>query len=230
MTTLNSTEITCAVCGQPSEHLLLGSTATLGPPDFDTRPAPLMRDTIWHWVMACPQCGYAAPYIGEAVPEAVPIVRSESYRALRSDASVPDKAAHFLCYAHLLDRLGVHADAGWAALHAAWICDDSGQPDAAHRCRARAVELWRKAKKLGQNYSDETYTEFALVTDVLRRIGDFDHAVEACREGLDEKDIPPAVEAMLRRQLVLIQQKDTACHSMSELPESPDGAVPVTLH
>ena len=45
--------------------------------------------------------------------------------------------------------------------------------------------------------------------------------LSACSEGLDVEDAPPAIEHLLRRQIVLIEQRDTSCHSMSELLVEP---------
>jgi hypothetical protein len=145
------------------------------------------------------------------------VVASDEYRGYLEDESTPLKAREFLCFACILDRLHQHADAGWAALQAAWVCDDAGDDDAAARCRNRAIELWQRGKLAGQLFSDDMATEFALVTDVYRRLGDFERATVACAEGLDLEDIPPAVETMLRKQLTLIQARDRAAHSMREL-------------
>lgn len=71
--------------------------------------------------------------------------------------------------------------------------------------------------------------EFALVTDLLRRMGDFDAAREACLEALTLEDLPAMIDDMLRRQLTLIQQKDTAAHSLKEL-ERPRPGQRVTLN
>lgn len=145
------------------------------------------------------------------------MVRSEAYRNTLNDGAVPQTARSFLAYSLLLERMHQHADAGWSSLHAAWVCDDAGFDDMAARCRLRALELWQKGKAAGQQFSDDLVSEFALVTDVYRRTAQFEHATVACAEGLDIEDVPPAVEAMLRRQTVLIQNRDLAAHSMSEL-------------
>lgn len=169
------------------------------------------------WVQSCPDCGYAADDISAADPQAASIVRSPDYKKLRSDPAVPAPARAFLCYAHLLDVLKLRSDAGWSYLHAAWVCDDTGAIDAAVCCRVRAVAVWKRGKAAGQSFGDGLPSEFALITDVYRRTGQFEHALVAASAGLELEDLPPALDAVLRRQLVLIQSRDAASHSLKEL-------------
>jgi hypothetical protein len=208
----------CALCGTTNEvewsEPVPDSTE---PPDFDTRPAEPLRSTIGNWIDCCQACGYCAEDISRASEGAGEVVRSNAYREWLNNSWVPAKAREFLAFAYLLERVHQTSDAGWSALHAAWLCDDAGDEEAARRCRARAIELWQRGKAQGQIFGDDLASEFALVTDLYRRMGQFEHASVACSEALDLADLPPAVEAMLRRQKVLIQARDTAAHSMSEL-------------
>jgi hypothetical protein len=144
-------------------------------------------------------------------------VASNAYRSWLTDVCLPSKARQFLAFACLLERMHQPADGGWSALHGAWVCDDAGATEGAVRCRGRAIELWQRGKTGGQLFCDDMASEFALVTDLYRRMGEFEQATVACAEGLDLEDLPPAVEAMLRRQMVLIRARDTAAHSMREL-------------
>jgi hypothetical protein len=144
------------------------------------------------------------------------VVRSPEYQdILRSGHE--SSSRKFLAYAYLLSKLYQHADAGWSALHAAWACDDENAVDAARDCRRTAIQYWQRGKQTGQVFCDDLPSEFALITDIYRRIGEFEHATVTASEGLDLDDLPPALEAVLRRQLVLTQQRDTNIHSMREL-------------
>jgi len=60
MTTLTPDAMRCALCGELSEHLVVGSSSSFGPPDLDTRPAELVRSTLPYWVRQGPVCGYCA--------------------------------------------------------------------------------------------------------------------------------------------------------------------------
>ena len=74
------------------------------------------------------------------------MVQSEGYQHALHDPSLPVKARHFLAYACLLERLREFGDAGWSALHAAWVCDDANHTDGACRCREQAMEYWKRGK------------------------------------------------------------------------------------
>lgn len=208
----------CALCTAGNPVATSGSLPEpVEPPDFDTRPGEPLRGTIFQWVQNCKSCGYSAEDISKASEQAQIIVSSVAYQSLRDLASIPAAARPFLCYAHLLDKLHQSADSGWSCLHAAWICDDVPDPEAASECRLRAIDVWKRGKQAGQQFGDDMASEFALITDIYRRTGQFEEATFACSEGLDIDDIPAAVEAVLRRQLTLIQSRDTDAHSLSEL-------------
>jgi hypothetical protein len=219
----------CAVCGLESCQTQLRSGAEIQPPDFDTRPGEMVRSTLPDWVMECPHCGYAAGDLSAADSRAFAIVRSEEYRRRLTNPALPQDARRFAAYALLLERIGECADAGWTALHAAWLCDDAGHAEGAWACRGEAVRLWKRGKAQGEKFMEDHLQEFALVTDVLRRMGDFDAAREACLEALTIESLPGLIEDMLRRQLTLIQQKDSAAHSLGEI-ERPERGQRVTLN
>lgn len=220
MTTINEKSTCCAVCGETSDRIILGSSNTIEPPDFDTRPGEMLRSTIGFWVVECPHCGYAAPDLEERPEGVSDIVRSEAYLA---------KKGPFLRHAFILEQLGHFAEAGWTALHAAWSADDAEDADAARACRALAIDLWKRGKAARQNFMNNPHEEFALAADVCRRMGAFDEALATCRAGLDGEGIPPLIEDLLRMEMTFIQNRDTACHSLAELPERPEGAQRVTL-
>jgi len=201
--------------------MVMGSTNTMQPPDFDTRPGEMMRSTIGYWILECPHCGYAAPDLSEAAEGVAEIVRSGEYQA------VPGR---FQRHSFLLEKLGHFAEAGWTALHGAWLADDHGDTAEAQRSRARAITMWRQGKAARQNFMDSPHEEFALAADVSRRAGAFDEALATCRAGLSSDDLPPLIEDLLRMELTLIQQRDETCHSLSELPQRPPEASRVTLH
>lgn len=222
----------CAVCGEEVTQFLTphrGEPSGAAPPDFDTRPAPPEREEISVWVSECPRCGFCAGDISQAPPGVREIVGSAEYREQLDNVVLPAPARRFLCYALILEKLHQWADAGWSCLHAAWACDDDRSAEAAAACRALAIERWKRGKEVGQPFAADLASEFALVTDLYRRIGAFEEATVACAEGLDLEDVPPAIEAMLRRQMVLIRRQDAAAHSMAELQRgagTPDSGSP----
>jgi hypothetical protein len=207
----------CAICGFENDLPAESLVEATEPPDFDTRPGEPLRSTIATWVECCSFCTYCAADITVAHSKAHEVISSAPYQQTYLDTSLPEKARHFLCYAYLLDKLREHADAGWSALHAAWFCDDLEDPYAASHCREQAIEYWKRGKHAGQAFADDLASEYALVADVHRRMGQFELANVTCSEALDMEDVPPVIDHILRRQKTLIEQKDTASHSLREL-------------
>jgi hypothetical protein len=108
-------------------------------------------------IQRCSHCGYCAPSISEGAEEAKAVVETVEYRARPSDPGFPSDANHFRCHALIMTTVGNHTAVGWAAMHAAWICDDPGREEAAKACRREAI------------------ASFTLVRDAVRRI--MDHAI-----------------------------------------------------
>jgi hypothetical protein len=130
---------------------------------------------------------------------------------------LPEKVRHFLAYSEILARIQQLADAGWTALHAAWWCDDAGCREPATLCRRRALEFWKHGKQHGQSFGDDLPHEYAIVTDIYRRCGEFEKAIATCSEALDMEDLSPIMDSMLRRQKTYIERKDTGRHSLAEI-------------
>lgn len=210
--------VICALCGASTVQPVASPGMTgSGVADFDTRPGEPLRSGMSSWVQGCRNCGYCADDISRAAESVSEIVASPAYRVYLDSVDVPSLARHFLCYSLLLEKLHQHADAGWTALHAAWACDDEEANAAARECRERAITLWQKGKAAGQQFAPDLASEFAIVVDVYRRTGQFEHATVACSEGLELEDVPPLLEQLFRRQMVLIQRRDTSAHTLAEL-------------
>jgi hypothetical protein len=217
MSKLKPARLRCAVCTASSEQLIAEAEASFEPPDFDTRPGKPSRSSIIYWVQSCPDCGYCAHDLSVAAEETREFVRGAFYQAFHANKAYPGKATEFLSYALLLEHLGFWSDAGWTALHAAWVCDDLKQDEHAVNCRRRAVELWKHAKRHGQDIMDNDFEEFALVCDIHRRSQEWDESRAAANEGLECDNLSSVVDALLRRELALIDRRDPACHNMREL-------------
>jgi hypothetical protein len=207
----------CAVCGAENNVIPESHAESIEPPDFDTRPGEPLRSTISTWVQCCDRCGYCAADISVAHSKAHEVVGTDSYEAALENPDLPEKVRHFLAYACLLDKMREHADAGWSSLHGAWVCDDEGNFHASRYCREQAIEYWKRGKHAGQAFSDDLASEYALVADLHRRMGQFELAMVTCSEALDMDDLPPVIEHVLRRQKTLIEQRDVGGHSIREL-------------
>jgi len=202
-------ECKCGICRQTSTQVEIASTSVFGPPDLDTRPALLMRNSINAWIQACPFCGYCSPDISECAPETASIVRSKAYQQQRESHEYPDLANQFLCWSviqekplELVSAVGEipHAggvrfetvqerserfiSAGQASLHAAWVCDDARNDVAARKCRIRAVGLFNLGTVGGQPLFKQRADQFVFLADLMRRAGRFGTALAFVRSGL----------------------------------------------
>lgn len=205
----------CAVCGQEHDTLGLASTNMLEPPDLDTRPGEMMRSTMSYWLQRCPSCGYVSPNIEKCSVEIAEIVRSDPYQHQLNHPDYPELANEFLAWSYLSEQAGKMADAGWASLHAAWICDDKNQEKAAERCRLRAIEFFEQAGNHGQSFSRGKGDELAIFADLYRRTSQFEKAREVCEKGLRRR-LKKLIKSILQYQLELIAAKDTKAHKQKE--------------
>ena len=123
MTTMIPLEAECSLCGARSEQHLVTGAATQGLPDLDTRQAEPVRSTIAYWVQRCPNCGYCATDISLDYPLADQVLRSAAYEKILHKRSMPEKARQFLAWALILELNEESGGAGWASVHAAWVCE-----------------------------------------------------------------------------------------------------------
>jgi len=219
MTIIDERQIACGVCGEESPHLVLVSTSQMGYCDLDLRPAELMRSTMPLWVQRCPKCGYCAPDISLADEIAKRVVESDAYQEQLNNPLYPELANSFLCAAMVLENYdGGLAVAGWNALHAAWVCDDE-ENEMAASCRLKAVDLFEKALSQGETfYEDQPGTREALLTDLLRRAGEFERAKVICEQGLASNP-DELISRVLNYQLKLLEAGDTEAHNVFEVAE-----------
>ena len=215
MTTLFTRKSQCFVCGNTAEYTVIGSTNTFGSPDLDTRPPEMMRSTMPFWVQKCPHCGYCAPDISAGSEAARDIVETDVYRAQVSDDRFPQLANRFLCAALVFEVSGKLAEAGWAAVRAAWACDDAGTDDGARLYREKALASLADVRERGQVFARDAASEDAVLADLYRRTGQFERVEVLCRERLAQQ--PGELLGMvLRFQLDLASRDDVACYTVED--------------
>jgi hypothetical protein len=66
-----------------------------------------------------------------------------------------------------------------------------------------------------------------LLSDIARRAGDFERALQFCAAGLALAEVPAFVTSLLMLQKDLVRARDTACHTVAEAEEAPGGR---TMH
>lgn len=212
-------EVECASCGMTSTHDILVSTNTFGYPDLDTRPSEMKRSTINTWIQACSFCGYCFPDISIPTEGASEVISSVAYKQQLNNSEFPKLANHFLCYSLIKETDSDYATAGWACIHAAWVCDDNGFSAGAKKCRYKAVHLLQKAKENCHGFAEEESTEDPLLVDLLRRSGQFELALDICNDAL-KKNSEKTISDILHLQKTLIGNRDIACHTVDEAVKS----------
>ncbi len=235
MTTFRSVNVTCAVCDTVNEQTRLTSTNTMGPPDLDTRPAPMQRDTLRFVIARCTTCGYCAPDLDEAPADARAIIAAEAYQARMHDAASPELANTYLCWSLVCAAEREYHRAGWAALSAAWVCDDAALDDlaraqrtetpndpatnanvtAACACRRHAIGDFLTAREYEQVFMQGDGGEELLLTDLYRRCGEFALAGQMATRG-SAKASDETISAILRGQLALIARQDADAHTIPD--------------
>jgi hypothetical protein len=224
MTTIATQIVACGVCGGESEQLLLTSTSSFGPPDLDMRPGPPARDALFAHVQRCPACGFCAPSLEEGDEELRPLVGSALYRETLERGDLPELARTFLCAAIVLDDREREAESAWAAIEAAWACDDAGADEAARVCRGRAIEFLHEVVAAGDELVDDLDAEAAVKSDLLRRAGRFEEAATLATATLAEGVRDALVARILALEVELASARDDSAHSIGELEQAePEG-------
>ena len=221
MTLLFSERQACFVCGKRSNHTIMASSSEFESPDLDLRPQETKHDTIAHWIQRCPFCGYCASSVSEGPEIAKRMVTSPDYREQHDDPAYPALANQFLCWALIQTADGDDADAGSAALHAAWICDDEQAMANADICRRKAIAFFANARAKGQKFASDGATEALLLADLYRRTGQFDQVAAICEEGLAHHP-QDFMQPFFAAQRQLARNRDRQSHTTDEVLEQPD--------
>lgn len=179
------------------------------------RPQGMARDLIAHQVQHCPACGYCAPDITCEYDHARDVVQTETYRQQSGNPVFPALANHFLCWALIRQATSAYNEAGWAALHAAWVCDDATAIESARQCRRRAFALFQQAQHTRKPFAQEKGVEAAVLADLLRRTEQFDLVAAVCQEGLRQGS-KAAVRDVLLFQIELANRRDARCYSVED--------------
>ncbi len=205
----------CAICGEINNYIELRSTNAFGSPDLDTRPPEMRRSTIYLWAQTCQNCGYVSHDISKKIPKSEEVIHSNIYKEQLDSSNFPKLANSFLCYSMILENIEEYTEAGWACLHAAWVCDDSGYSEAAKVSRKKAFILFMRAKEKGEKIAEQLGADEAIIVDLLRRAGEFEKALKFAEEGLKNKP-EKIIETTLNFQIKLINKRDTSCYTIDD--------------
>jgi tetratricopeptide (TPR) repeat protein len=166
-------------------------------------------------IQVCPQCGYCCHDLADEYPQAAEIVTSRIYQTQLKNPEYPELANWFLCHALIQKQAGEFAQAGWASLQAAWVCDDAKNDKAAQKSRQQAAALFQKAIAKGENIDREPLTKEVILIDIYRRSGDFDAARRICDNALRQK-LEGITTKLLEYEHKLLRQQDKRFHTFEE--------------
>lgn len=215
VTIVRRKRLTCAVCGSEDSHQVLLSTNSMGEPDLDFRPAGHMRDAVDMMLMECEACGYCALNLSEATPETARVVASDVYRKLIKGSRDSRYARRWKRWSLALEANGDRAGAGHAALHAAWASEDGGSNKPAAAYRGEAIRHFLSCAKTGISFAGDRFEEKALLVDLFRRTGQFEHATTVANE-LASLEASSWAREVAAFQLALLARQDVRKYSVAE--------------
>lgn len=207
MSTIGRENVECFVCKQVSEQDILMSTSAFGSADLDLRPPQMKRSTMPLWVQECPHCGYVADSIDTPTTVDAAILQQEEYVTC-SGLSFASPLARQFYKQHLILLLEQDLDgAFYAALNAAWVCDDCADFQNAAHCRNLAIDQIDKLVANGEG-SDGLLLQ---KVDLLRRSCQFERLL---REFGQHQFADPDLQQVLQFQLQKARQKDANCYTI----------------
>ena len=219
MTTMQTVEVQCSICGESSTHAVIGSTYQMGSPDLDTRPPEMARSTIRYGVQRCTSCNYCSSDLSKCEAGADEIIRSTEYLEIVRDFRGQNVSAFYLADSLISEKQNRYAKAFWSALQAAWLCDDEGRAEIAEKCRVQASDLLVRATRNSEEISEQKGAAELIALDLMRRTKKFDEAREliASTEQAGFKDV---ILEIAKFQGELIGQRDVRAHTISEAIDS----------
>ena len=207
MSTIERESLECFVCKQVSQQDILMSTSSFGAADLDLRPPQMRRSTMHLWVQECPHCGYVADSIDTPTTVNATILQQEEYVTC-SGLSFTSSLAKRFYKQHMILLLQRDLDgAFYAALNAAWACDDCGDSKNAAHCRNLAIDLIDRIVAKGEG-SDGLLLQ---KVDLLRRSFQFERLLqEFGQHQFADSDL----QQVLQFQLQKARQKDANCYTL----------------
>jgi hypothetical protein len=219
MTTIFMIDTKCYVCGKNNRFPQSGPIMDVGTSrDLDGRPSGMGRSNIYMRVQRCVHCGYCSLEAADGHESYPEIVNSDAYKAMLNSKDQSETANAYLCCSLLLRYSQNWAEAGWSALHAAWICDDNKYGESALRCRKLALDFFTKARESGATFADSESEEELLLIDVLRRIRKIEKAGKKLMEMVDKTD-DETIQMILNYEKHLIEKQDNRCHTFEQAQE-----------
>lgn len=199
----------CAVCGRESRQTVLASASMFGSPDLDLRPPRMKRDTMLWWVQECPLCGYVSSDIAAKSCVTVEWLKSSDYKSCSGIPFLELLAKRFYRHYLISKKDNNTRSAFYAALYAAWVCDDAYDEDNARKCRLLA--LGEVDELLSAAYDENLAM---MRADILRRAGEFDAVVSDYEGKVFSSDL---FNRIIAHQISRARERDASCYKVSDV-------------
>ena len=218
MTTIFPKTVQCSVCGSENEMMVVASTNTFGATDLDTRPPEMKRSTMRYWVQGCETCGYVAVDLTDETTLDRSFFETDAYRTCDGILFISDLAKLF--YRHYLVMLAEKQFelAFFAALHAAWACDDEEDGANAVLMRNKAIEMADRLLLSDVYKRRDTVT--LIKVDLLRRTGRFEELLALYGSAVFEHVLLNTIMAFERE---LARKKLSGCFTVVDAEEYASG-------
>lgn len=219
MTTTFPETVKCSVCGAENETMVVVSTNAFGPTDLDTRPPEMKRSTMCYWVQECDACGYAATDLTDETSLDRSFFETEAYQSCDGISFKSDLAKSFYRHYLIMTAEERHEDAFWAALHAAWSCDDKKDRKNAALMREKAVE--QADLLLQYDGCDWKDTVRLIRADLLRRTGRFDELLKQYESAAFDGEL---LNAIIVFEKELARRKLSGCFTVADAQDYAKGS------
>ncbi len=219
MTTVFPETVKCSVCGAENEMMVVASTNTFGGTmDLDTRPPEMKRSTMGYWVQECSACGYAATDLTDETTLDRSFFETAAYKTCKGIPFVSDLAKAFYRHYLIMTAEEKLEDAFFAALHAAWACDDKKDEANAVLMRGKAVGL---ADKLLQSEECDWKDTVRLIrADLLRRAGRYDELLEQYESAAFDEEL---LNKIIVFEKELARRKNPDCFTVGDAEQYAEG-------
>jgi hypothetical protein len=199
----------CALCGEIADYkVIVSSYSFIGIQYFDSRRIEMTLLDLECYIQRCPHCGYCSPDIEKFSPRAQATMDNPRYKNQLSDPLFCEIANSFLCFAMIEEENEDYVSAGWNCVRAAWACDDYENVEGGIKSRERACVFFEKAEEIGFRITKEFGAPYILLTDLYRRSGQFEKAIETCQRGMPLV-VEDYLKNMLKEEVKLINKHDT---------------------
>ncbi len=212
MSTIFPITCKCGLCGAASEQRALGSSNRLGSPDLDMRPPEMLRSTMAWWLQECPVCGYVSGDLSQLPDIDAKWFVSDEYFKMAGRRFKDPLTGRFYKYYLINMKTGQMREAFFAALHAAWVCDDARDFENAQFCRMTALFVLQKYMDMVPDRA-EREDLMLIKADILRRAGMFDELI-AEYEGKTFSTYP--ADEIIAFQIGRARLKDADCYTVAD--------------